>query len=69
MSLFFRSFEKEIQNKKEEAVLQSEKRYHTLTEVSPVGIFHGCCRTYHYVNPAGVRFQDCHFKKLWEWLA
>jgi hypothetical protein len=35
MSLCFRSFEKEIQNKKaEEAVLQSEKRYHTLTGIS-----------------------------------
>ena len=34
------NFEKEALHKKaEEAVFESEKRYHTLTEVSPVGIF------------------------------
>lgn len=34
------NFEKETLRKKaEEAVFESEKRYHTLTEVSPVGIF------------------------------
>ena len=33
-------FEKEALRKKaEEAVFESEQRYHTLTEVSPVGIF------------------------------
>jgi PAS domain-containing protein len=69
MSLFFRSFEKEIQNKKEEAVFQSEKRYHTLTEVSPVGIFRMDVAGLTTMLIQRVRFQDCHFKKLWEWLA
>jgi PAS domain S-box-containing protein len=65
-------FEKEIQNKKaEEAVYQSEKRYHTLTEVSPVGIF--CTDASGgttYVNPSwceisGLSFQEALGK---EWL-
>jgi PAS domain S-box-containing protein len=65
MSLCFRSFEKEIQNKKtEEAVFQSEKRYHTLTEVSPVGIFRmDVAGLTTYVNPSwcqisGLSFQE-----------
>jgi hypothetical protein len=64
MSLCFRSFEKEIQNKTEEAVLQSEKRYHTLTEVSPVGIFAWMLRDLPLMLIPAVEFQDCHFKKL-----
>ncbi|WP_016989795.1 PAS domain S-box protein [Flavobacterium sp. ACAM 123] len=58
-------FEKEIQNKKaEEAVFQSEKRYHTLTEVSPVGIFRtDAAGSTTYVNPSwcqisGLSFQE-----------
>jgi PAS domain S-box-containing protein len=47
-------FEKEIQNKKaEEAVFQSEKRYHALTEASPVGIFRtDVAGSTTYVNPS-----------------
>ncbi|EIA08467.1 PAS domain S-box protein [Flavobacterium frigoris] len=47
-------FEKEIQSKKaEEAVSQSEKRYHTLSEFSPVGIFRTDPLGYTtYVNPS-----------------
>jgi PAS domain S-box-containing protein len=46
-------FEKEILRKKAEAaVLKSEKRYQTLTEVSPVGIFHTDAFGHTtYVNP------------------
>jgi hypothetical protein len=64
MSLCFRSFEKEIQNKKaEEAVLQSEKRYHTYGGIS-VGIFRmDVADLPLMLIPAGV-ISDCHFKKL-----
>jgi PAS domain S-box-containing protein len=58
-------FDKEVQNRKaEEAVFQSEKRYHTLTEVSPVGIFRTDAWGYTtYVNPSwcqisGLSFQE-----------
>ncbi len=46
-------FEKEALRKKaEEAVIQSEQRYHTLTEIAPVGIFHTDTNGYTtYVNP------------------
>lgn len=45
--------EKEVLRKKaEQAVLKSEKRYQTLTEISPVGIFHTDTTGYTtYVNP------------------
>lgn len=47
------NFDKEALRKKaEEAVFESEKRYHTLTEVSPVGIFRTDINGYTtYVNP------------------
>jgi hypothetical protein len=65
MSLCFRSFEKEIQNKKtEEAVFQSEKRYHTLTEFLWEYFAWMLPDLPLMLIPAGVRFQDCHFKKL-----
>jgi PAS domain-containing protein len=52
MSLLLGSFEKEIQNKKaEEAVFQSEKRYHTYGG-SPVGIFVWMQWFTTYVNPS-----------------
>lgn len=56
-------FEKEIQNKKaEEAVFQSEKRYHTLTEVSPVGIFRTDAAGYtNYVNPSWTQISGLSF--------
>ncbi len=42
-----------LQKKAEEAVLESEKRYQTLCEISPVGIFHTDADGYTtYVNPA-----------------
>lgn len=46
-------FEKEALRKKaEEAVIESEQRYHTLTEYAPVGIFHTDATGYTtYVNP------------------
>ena len=46
-------FEKEALRKKAEAtVLESEKRYHTLAEISPVGIFHTNADGFTtYVNP------------------
>jgi PAS domain S-box-containing protein len=47
-------FEKEERRKKaEDAVKESERRYHTLTEIAPVGIFHtDADGTTTYVNPA-----------------
>ena len=47
------NFEKEALRKKaEEAVLESQERYHTLTEVSPVGIFRADVNGFTtYVNP------------------
>ncbi|CAM3065943.1 PAS domain S-box protein [Flavobacterium frigoris] len=56
-------FEKEIQNKKaEEAIFQSEKRYHTLTEVSPVGIFRTDAAGYtNYVNPSWTQISGLSF--------
>ncbi|SEA42198.1 PAS domain S-box-containing protein [Flavobacterium gillisiae] len=58
-------FEKEIQNKKaEEAVFQSEKRYHTLTEVSPVGIFRTDAAGYTtYVNPSWTQISGLSYQK------
>jgi PAS domain S-box-containing protein len=58
-------FEKEIQNKKaEEAVFQSEKRYHTLTEVSPVGIFRTDASGYTtYVNPSWTQISGLSYQK------
>ena len=48
------TFEKEILRKRaEDLVMESEKRYHALTEVSPVGIFRTDCEGFiTYVNPA-----------------
>ena len=50
-------FEKEALRKKaEEAVAESEQRYHTLTETSPVGIFHtDVAGNTTYVNPCWCR--------------
>jgi len=58
-------FEKEIQNKKaEEAVFQSEKRYHTLTEVAPVGIFRTDASGYTtYVNPSWTQISGLPYQK------
>jgi PAS domain S-box-containing protein len=58
-------FEKEIQNKKaEEAVFQSEKRYHTLTEVSPVGIFRtDAAGLTTYVNPSWCQISGFTFNE------
>jgi hypothetical protein len=68
MSLCFRSFEKEIQNKKaEEAVLQSEKRYHTLRRYP--GIFYGCCRILPLVNPSWCQISGQISRSFREWLA
>ncbi len=46
-------FEKDdLRKKAEQAVLESERRYQTLTEISPVGIFHTDANGYTtYVNP------------------
>ncbi|MFV8369376.1 PAS domain S-box protein [Flavobacterium sp. LB2R40] len=58
-------FEKETLRKKaEEAVIESESRYHMLTEVSPVGIFRTDANGFTtYVNPfwcqiSGLSFQE-----------
>ena len=58
-------FEKEIQRKKaEEAVFQSEKRYHTLTEVSPVGIFRTDASGYTtYVNPSWTQISGLPYQR------
>ena len=50
-------FEKEdLRKKAEEAVVESEQRYHTLTETSPVGIFRtGVAGDMTYVNPCWCR--------------
>ncbi|MFT5802741.1 MAG: PAS domain S-box-containing protein, partial [Nonlabens sp.] len=55
--------EKEALRKKaEEAVSQSEKRYHTLTEVSPVGIFRtDAVGLTTYVNPSWCRISGLPF--------
>ncbi len=47
------NFEKDkMRRKAEEAVIESERRYHTLAEISPVGIFHTDETGYTtYVNP------------------
>lgn len=59
------NFEKEALRKKaEEAIFESEQRYHTLTEVSPVGIFRTDATGYTtYVNPywcqiSGLSFEE-----------
>lgn len=58
-------FEKErLRKNAEESILESEYRYHTLTEISPVGIFHtDSLGNVNYVNPcwckiSGISFQD-----------
>lgn len=58
-------FEKEIQNKKaEEAVFESEKRYHALTEMSPVGIFRtDASGSTTYVNPGWSEMSGLSFKQ------
>lgn len=59
------NFEKEKMRKKaEEAVIESERRYHTLAEISPVGIFHtdekGITT---YVNPCWCRISGLTYEK------
>lgn len=45
-----------LRRKAEEAVLESQRRYHTLTEISPVGVFHTDVNGYTtYVNPCWCR--------------
>ena len=58
-------FEKETLRKKaEEAVLESEKQYHTLAEVSPVGIFHTDASGYTtYVNPSWCRISGLSYEQ------
>ncbi|MEZ7497717.1 PAS domain S-box protein [Flavobacterium sp. Arc3] len=58
-------FEKEIQNKRaEEAVFQSERRYHTLTEVAAVGIFRTDALGYTtYVNPSWTQISGLSYQK------
>ncbi len=53
VSFALENFYKEtLRRNAEEAVIKSEQRYHTLTEVSPVGIFHTDADGYTtYVNP------------------
>ena len=65
ISFALENFEKEALRKKaDEAVVKSEHRYHTLTEVSPVGIFHTNADGYTtYVNPrwceiTGLSFEE-----------
>jgi PAS domain S-box-containing protein len=49
LSIFFRDIT--VKKKAEEALTKSERRYHTLTETSPVGIFHTDTQGYTtYVN-------------------
>lgn len=56
------NFEKEkMRRKAEEAVIESEQRYHTLAEISPVGIFHTDKTGYTtYVNPCWCRISGMH---------
>ena len=58
-------FEKEVQNKKaEEAIIQSEKRYHTLSEMAPVGIFHTDAAGYTtYVNQSWCHISGLSFEQ------
>lgn len=58
-------FEKETLRKKaEEAVLESEKQYQTLAEVSPVGIFHTDANGYTtYVNPSWCRISGLSYER------
>jgi PAS domain S-box-containing protein len=59
------NFEREALRKKaEEAVLESEKRYHTLTEVSPVGIFRADVNGLTtYVNPRWCEISGLSYKE------
>ncbi|MDI5894952.1 PAS domain S-box protein [Flavobacterium algoritolerans] len=58
-------FEKEaLRKKSEEDIFESEQRYHTLTEVSPVGIFRTDVTGYTtYVNPYWSRISGLSFKE------
>jgi PAS domain-containing protein len=54
---------KKFKIKTEEAVFQSEKRYHTLTEVSPVGIFRmDVAGLTTYVNPSWCQISGLSFQ-------
>ncbi len=57
--------EKEDMRKKaEQAVLESERRYHTLAEVSPVGIFHtDAAGLTTYVNPRWCRISGLSYEE------
>lgn len=59
------NFEKDaLQKKAEEAVFESEKRYHTLTEVSPVGIFRtDATGKISYVNPRWSEISGLSFRE------
>jgi PAS domain S-box-containing protein len=53
-----------LRKKAEEAVLESERRYHTLADISPVGIFHTDATGYTtYVNPRWCRISGMSFEK------
>lgn len=58
-------FEKErLKEKAEREVFESEKRYHTLTEVSPVGIFRTDATGYTtFVNPSWCEISGLSFEK------
>ena len=65
LSFALEVFEKEsLRKRAEEAVTLSEQRYHTLTDVSPVGIFHTDATGYTtYVNPRWCQIAGLSFDK------
>ncbi|MGF2411364.1 PAS domain S-box protein [Ferruginibacter sp.] len=65
LSFALENFEKENQRQKAEAaVIKSEQRYHTLTDVSPVGIFHtDATGDTTYVNPRWCEISGLSFKE------
>jgi PAS domain S-box-containing protein len=65
LSFALENFDKEALRKNaEEAVIKSEQRYHTLAEVSPVGIFHTDADGYTtYVNPRWTQISGLPFEE------
>jgi hypothetical protein len=56
-------FEKKFKIKRRN-FFQSEKRYHTLTEVLQLGIFRTGLRLYDLCQSAGLKFQACPIKGI-----